>query len=195
MSEARPAKRKVIGLGLSRTGMLGYSAVHFPWPRLVYGKLAAYAGFDRLALDPGVEQRFDALVDTSVLPVWKRLDAAYPGARFVLTIREKGSWLHACSRFAPFQPGTKLPLELRALRRRVYGCVYFDRGCFAAAYDRHHADVYDHFRGRERDLLTLDVCGGEGFGRLCPFLGETLCRDPFPWVGGRSTDGARTGPP
>lgn len=181
---------KIFGLGLSRTGtrslhaaleMLGYSSVHFSWPYFRYGTAAAYLGLRQLCLRPGIDREFDALVDTSVLPVWKELDATHSGSKFVLTTREKESWLDACSRFPPFRPEFRPPFQLRALRTQVYGCVHFDRRRFSDAYDRHHDDVLAYFHARERDLLILDVCAGEGFERLCPFLGLQTLTEPFPW--------------
>ena len=37
-----------------------------------------------------------------------------------------------------------------------------------------------HFAGRPDDLLVLDVVGGEGWERLCPFLGLAPPDEPFP---------------
>jgi hypothetical protein len=59
--------------------------------------------------------------------------------------------------------------------------VHFDRPLFSAAYDRHHQDVLGYFRGREGDLLVLNICAGEGWERLSPFLGREVPQDPFPW--------------
>jgi hypothetical protein len=42
--------------------------------------------------------------------------------------------------------------------------------------------VAAHFAGRPEDLLTLDLCAGEGWERLAPFLGwERVPERPFPW--------------
>jgi hypothetical protein len=41
--------------------------------------------------------------------------------------------------------------------------------------------VTDHFRGRHRDLLHIDIPGGQGWETLCPFLGVEIPSAPFPW--------------
>jgi len=44
----------------------------------------------------------------------------------------------------------------------------------------HRARVRALFKGRPGKLLILDVCGGEGYEKLCPFLGVPVASDPFP---------------
>jgi Sulfotransferase domain len=58
-----------------------------------------------------------------------------------------------------------------------------ERDAFARAYDRDDADVLAQFRAREDDPLVLDVCDGEGYERLSPFLGVPAPSERFPWEG------------
>jgi hypothetical protein len=62
----------------------------------------------------------------------------------------------------------------------LFGAATFDRDRYAAAYEAHSADVLDHFRGREADLLVMDICAGEGWEKLCPFLDRPVPDAPFP---------------
>ena len=87
----RDAKGCVFGIGLSRTGtrslaagleMLGFPCVHYPDPALML--CGAYAE----ALGP-----CRAATDITVTTFYKELDAAYPGSRFILTVRELDAWL------------------------------------------------------------------------------------------------------
>jgi hypothetical protein len=45
--------------------------------------------------------------------------------------------------------------------------------------------VHDYFRERPDDLLVLNICAGEGWERLCPFLGQDVPGIPFPWANRR----------
>ena len=50
---------------------------------------------------------------------------------------------------------------------------------WADEYVEHHRRVAEHFAGRP-DLLVLRVTEGEGYERLCPFLGLPRPAAPFP---------------
>jgi hypothetical protein len=159
---------KVFGIGLSRTGtssltralgMLGLRARHY--------------FFDLDSIDD-----LDAATDTPIARAYKLLDHRYPGSRFVLTVRDEAGWLRSCAEFfaEPPEPGG----EEEALALDLYGCIGFDAELFRAAYARHQADVMAYFRDRREDLLVMDICTGEGFERLCPFLGLPVPPEPFP---------------
>jgi len=82
-------KRKIFVLGLTHTGKnsldaalekLGYTYKHYPYPDKVL-ELA---------------KQFDVLSDTPVIPFMEKLDALYPDARFIITVRDMKSWLESC---------------------------------------------------------------------------------------------------
>ena len=54
---------------------------------------------------------------------------------------------------------------MRLVEEVTYGTAYFDAALFSQAYDAHMAEVSGCFRGRDQDLLTLNICAGEGSGR------------------------------
>ncbi len=62
----------------------------------------------------------------------------------------------------------------------IYGTRGFDRVRFVNAYWTHVERVRDHFYRRPKDLLELDLCGGEGWERLCAFLGVAIPEQPVP---------------
>ena len=47
-------------------------------------------------------------------------------------------------------------------------------------YEARNEEVIAHFAGRPDDLLVLDVVAGEGWEKLCPFLGLDPPDEPFP---------------
>ena len=158
-------------VGLTHTGKnsldaaltrLGYTCKHYPHPRRVLEESKLY----------------DVLSDTPVIPYMERLDEAYPDARFILTVREIESWLRSCE--AHWKRRWKLPKIKRLNRKRVYGAVGFDTDRFRAVYIAHEARVLAHFADRPEKLLLLNVCAGEGYDKLCPFLGVPVIDEPFP---------------
>jgi Sulfotransferase domain len=160
---------KVFGIGLSRTGTsslacaladLGLHALHYPWSREQIDTV-------------------DAATDTPVAAWFRELDAAYPGAKFILTQRNLPDWLDSCETFWQKASGNFDGFP-SSIHRQLYGREDFDRLAFAMAYSRHQSEVLNHFSGRERDLLLMDVCDGDGWEQLCPFLGLDIPSTAFP---------------
>jgi hypothetical protein len=71
----------------------------------------------------------------------------------------------------------------RFLRAAVYGCYDYAPERFSRVYDEHVARVRRYFADRPGDLLELDICAGEKWERLAPFLGLPIPDGPFPHKG------------
>lgn len=181
---------KIFGIGLSRTGthsltealiILGYKATHYP-------KIISYAnGYSHV--DYQKLNEYDALTDTPISNIYKELDVRYSGSKFILTVREENKWLRSCARYF----GKSLILNFRKkllnpsryrLRHDIYGTIRFEKKRFKEIYTRHLQDVLNYFKGREKDLLVLDICGGEGWEKLCPFLNKPIPHIDFPTLKG-----------
>jgi hypothetical protein len=183
-----PKNRKVFGLGLSKTGtsslaealnQLGIRTIHYPSDESTFECLRS--GRYRLP----ILEEYQGAVDIPIAPFYAQLDAEYPGSCFVLTVRDPEAWLrsvelhwelmmdwwHRYPEFKRFQ---------EFISMRLYGSVGFDRERFLSAYEMHRDNVERYFKDRPGDLLVLDVCGGEGWERLCPFLGVEAPEAPFP---------------
>lgn len=181
-------RRKIFGLGLSKTGTtslgdalqaLGIPTIHYPHDPATYGELTR--GHYRLS----ILRTYQAIVDISVAPFYAQLDRQYPGSRFILTVRDRESWLKSIEahwsfmgEWADRDPQFRRFTEF--ISACVYGCLDFHRERFAFAYETHLKNVRDYFRHRRNDLLELDICGGEGWSKLCPFLGLPEPPAPFP---------------
>lgn len=179
---------KVFGLGLSKTGtsslgaalnQLGIQTVHYPHDAATMKSLMS--GDYQLAL----LDRFDGVVDITVAPFYAELDRTWPGSRFVLTLREKSGWMKSISRHWPkmqewARESPQFDRFTRFISERTYGCWEFDPQRLADAYDQHTADVRRYFRDRPDCLLEMDICSGEGWEKLCPFLDLSIPQVPFP---------------
>lgn len=196
---AKVKKPKVFGVGLSRTAtrsltgalqIIGYDTVHYPTDQATYDALTA--GRYRLSL----LDHYDGITDITAAPFFAQFDQAYPGSKFILTVREKEGWLRSCENHwdnAPSSSDTHDPDLLqrfnvrRFFRAATYGCHEFSRERFSWVYDQHVKNVLDYFKDRPDQLLVLNVCSGEGFEKLAPFLGlDTPCL-PFPHKGAEVT--------
>lgn len=136
-----------------------------------------YSKRNTLRLLPGLIDQYDAFADTPIARFYKDLDKLYPGSKFVLTVREMEPWLDSSRRHfqMKFTGG-----RFDQLSYDLYGTNVFEKNLFFNAYERHIRDVKGYFEGRESDLLVLNICAGEGFEKLCPFLNLSEPDQPFP---------------
>ena len=183
--------QKIFGIGLSKTGttslthalrMMGYRAIHYPFNILKYqnGELALNA--DRL-------NRYDACTDSPIARFFRELVEYFPGSKFILSQREMNAWLASCEHHHvwPGEYAEKVSLgknpivrRLLKLHKDLYGSVSFNREAFARSYVEHEQAVLDYFKDRPQDLLQIDICAGEGWEKLCPFLDQDVPDHHFP---------------
>jgi glycosyltransferase involved in cell wall biosynthesis len=179
-----PDRPRVFGLGLAKTGTsslhaamahLGYRAVHHGPPEM--RRAIADARDEGRPMLSGVDPELDAFCDIEdVNRGYAALDRDYPGSKFILTVRDVESWVTSRIRHVEHN---------RALRDdgRPHGdFLDVDVDGWLAEREAHHAAVLSHFAGRPDDLLVIDLCAGQGWERLAPFLGwERIPERPFPW--------------
>jgi hypothetical protein len=56
----------------------------------------------------------------------------------------------------------------------------YQRDRFRYVYERHLVEVTSYFEGRPGSLLVLDICAGQGWKQLCPFLDRPVPGITFP---------------
>lgn len=119
-------------------------------------------------------QNFDAAGDNPWSVLFRDLDVAFPGSKFILTTRDPDRWhASACEHFGA--GGSRM-------REWIYGAAS-PEGNRAAYVDRlvqHKAEVRAHFAGRSADFMEFDVAMGDGWNKLCSFLSKPMPRHDFP---------------
>ncbi len=120
--------------------------------------------------------QFDAFEDNPWPVLYQELDQRYPGSKFILTRRPAAAWIQSQLRdFA----STETPM-----RRWIYGedagCPAGNEDTYIARYERHNHEVLGYFGDRTEDLLIFDLPKGDGWNKLCPFLGCEIPDEPFP---------------
>jgi hypothetical protein len=126
-------------------------------------------------------RNLDGGADSGVTVFYKYLDYRFPGSKFVLTVREIDDWLPSMEYALASGPSSDPKFyDVSVMRRMLlFETVLPDREKFIAAYHRHMEDVRRYFRGRA-DLLEMNISAGEGWEKLCPFLGLPVPPVPFP---------------
>ena len=156
--------------------MLGMNTAHF-YGAGVYSLLfdnAAEQKDKEFLFNVNEEKHVAAVLDTPVVDFYNEIALAYPNAKFILTIREPRSWIKSQQKFyghyarscknwlAPWRRGsnivygTECPSPVQAIKR----------------YHQHNRNVIDAIP-KDR-LLVMDIPGGDGWEKLCPFLGVPI---------------------
>jgi Sulfotransferase domain len=171
---------KVFGIGFHKTGttslgealrVLGYRVTG---PNAVHRK-----GMDTamaMAITQELLPRFDAFQDNPWANLFREMDHAAPGSRFVLTTRPEEEWLRSVvGHFGP---------RSTPMREWVYGAgngsPIGNEDLYLERYRRHNREVLEHFADRPNDLLVIDITRGDGWEALCPFLGLDIPEEEFP---------------
>jgi hypothetical protein len=172
---------KIFNIGLNRAGttslaealrLLGFSTAHYRHRGVrLYDLIIHNARRGRRLFD-GLEEQCDAFSDFAGRHFYAELDRQYPGSKFILTTRELDGWLDSRER--------KVLLN-RARPDYRYGFLAIDREGWARERAAYVSRLQAHFAGRPGDLLVIDIPAGEGWDRLCPFLGVPAPDRPFPW--------------
>lgn len=167
---------KVFGVGFQKTGT---TSLAHAWRRLGYrvtgpnGIKDPDIAVNALAMCRELLPRFDAFQDNPWATLYQELDREVPGSKFILTVRDPDKWI------VSLKEHFKRPTPMREW---IYGAgmpagneqLYVDRML------RHNEEVQAYFADRPDDFLLMDVIGGDGWEKLCPFLGHEIPDEPFP---------------
>lgn len=179
--------RMVFGIGMHKTattslhhalGILGYDCWHWSSAHAAKAIWREMNNEGRSATLDG----YHAATDLPIPLLYQQLDKAYPGSRFVLTVRDDREWLASVRKhFDPTQNRWRRgwdndPFSNR-IHRILYGRMDFDAETMLARYQRHNAEVREYFRDRPGDLL---ITNGAGWRELCPFLDVPMPDVPYP---------------
>lgn len=174
----RPLKPKVFGIGFHKTGTKSLRKALATLGYEVTGPDGAQdpAIADRaVAVALGLATEHDGFSDNPWPLLYRELDVAFPGSRFVLTVRDESQWIDSVVRFfgAAESP----------MREWIYGVgtPVGNEATYLTRYRRHNADVLEYFRDRD-DLLVMDLESGDGWKELCGFLGVATPASRFPHV-------------
>jgi len=174
------SKNKVFGIGLYKTGTTSL------------GHALKRLGFNHKFWDEKLKQKYDEgdyefifreaeNYDSFEDVPWcrdefyKEIDKRFPGSKFILTKREMKSWIKSWEEHNSAKRLRKRPYELW---KRGYSEK--KKLEVIARHEKHIEGILKYFQERPEDLLVIDICGGEGWEKLCPFLGLPVQTEPFP---------------
>jgi hypothetical protein len=184
-------KGKIFGIGFHKTGtsslavaleILGYKTVHGD------ARNAKHKGDEGRDMIRRIEAGdhdlptlaiYDAFTDNPYFTIWRQLADRFPDAKFILTEREESKWLDSCIRFYRGR-------RIRPMRKWMFG-EHADPSsgeaaaqAWLAAYRRHNESIKEYFANQPERLLVINVMAGDGWEKICPFLGAQAPARPFP---------------
>lgn len=189
-------KKKVFCIGANKTGTTSVAAV-FKSIGLKVGKQSTAELFihDWAKQDYRRIIRYcrwaDAFQDLpfSYPDTYKAMDKAFPGSRFILTVRSNAEeWFESLTRFHTKIVGKgRIPTaeDLRQFNYRYPGFLWdaarwrygadestlYKRELYIRCYEEHNHNIREYFKGRPDDLLELNISDADAMERLVKFLG------------------------
>lgn len=169
---------KIFGIGLNKTGTtslhqafgtLNIRSFHYS------AKLKEIIRYEKASGMPILSSlsNYKAFLDHPIETHFIELDQQYPGSKFILTIRDLHSWLESRKKHVtrnqqdPNYKGNWLEIDINAWVRQ---------------WKKHHKAVREYFVNRKNDLIVMNIIEGDGWEKLCPFLGLTVPRKKFPHI-------------
>ena len=162
------------GIGLPRTGTKSLA------------RALEILGYEDVRHNPQFEElaAIKAGTDHGVTIFYKYLDGRCPDSKFVLTDRAVEDWLASMEWIFDYVRLDKITGPIREVtmmaRMLLWETLEFDRDKLIAAYHRHYAEVRRYFADRPDDLLEMRIVDGDGWEKLCPFLGVEVPDVEFP---------------
>jgi hypothetical protein len=153
---------------------LGYDSAHWKsahWAKAIWEEMRATGVSSTL-------ERNYAVCDLPIPLLYRELDKAYPGSKFILTVRDEDAWVASVRRHFseknPFRAQWDVDPFTHRVHTELYGRKKFDEQTMRERYRRHNAEVREYFSDRPGDLLVMDMSAGAGWHTLCGFLRQRI---------------------
>ena len=128
------------------------------------------------------------------------LDIAFPGSKFILTIRDTPEqWFQSLVRFhgkkwangkiptkTDLQAATNVekgrPWKVNRLLFNTPENDPYNKDILLSFYENHIQTVKDYFKTRNHDLLILNLAEDDSYRKFCRFINREPVRDHFPVI-------------
>lgn len=170
-------KPKVFCIGFHKTGTSSLSAALKVLGYRVTGAAGRHdpeIGNKVLSIAYPLVEKYDAFQDNPWPIIYKDLDTKFPGSKFILLIRTPESWIKSQVKH--------FGVKETPMRKWIYGvgCPAGNEEIYLKRYNEHNEEVLDYFKDRPDSLVVMDLAKGDGWDKLCPFLGCKIPNKDFP---------------
>lgn len=175
-------EQKIIGIGLNKTGttslgraleILGYN-YHYSWHEEFTMKYAK----NEIPEIITYAKNYNNLEDLPWCLLYKELYIAYPNSKFILTRRKSPEkWLESQCKHLDRYP------DVSSINKIIFGYEkpHFYKDEFISFYNKHNNEVRDFFKDKS-NFIELCFEEGDGWTKLCKFLGHDIPKNSFPFL-------------
>lgn len=107
---------------------------------------------------------------------YKELDLTFPNSKFILLEREEVEWIKSHEKW--FSSDINIHHSPDSVLIKGYT---EKRDEILQSHRLKYERIKEHFAERPDDLLVMNICAGEGWEKLCPFLGLEIPKKRFPY--------------
>jgi hypothetical protein len=112
-----------------------------------------------------------------ILPIvqnFKIFNQWYPGSKFIYTDRNTDEWIQSRIKH--------IERNIKKKEKNVYDGPFLtiDEEEWRKEKEEHYNDVMSYFKDNLSNLLIMDICSGDGYEKLCPFLNIPILKETFP---------------
>ena len=97
----------------------------------------------------------------------------FPDAKYIFNTRNVDDWLESLKRHHSM-------LSQATIEKS--GWHFVDEEERKEYHSSHTKKVLDFFKDKQDQFLVLDICAGDEYEKLCPFLGLDIPDEPFPYL-------------
>jgi len=110
---------------------------------------------------------------------YRKWGAMFPNSKFIVTTREdEKEWI---SSNRAQQEKRRFPYYRDIYTMGLWGQLEFTDEHMLKVKEKHYSGIAEYFKGRPQDVLYMNVIEhGDGWDKLCPFIGKDIPNTPFP---------------
>ena len=176
---------KIFEIGLKKTGT---TSLKTAFQILEIPLLGWHVGQYKLWQKGGTEALFDAINRNKAFSdgPWHDcdytiLDQNFPNSKFIILERNNYDWIKSKEKHeSPLYNANDIGSDW------LYEEWITDRENHIKRElmykENKYNDIKEYFKDRPNDLLVMNICEGEGWEKLCPFLGLPIPNKPFPFT-------------
>ncbi|MBU2968921.1 sulfotransferase family protein [Pseudoalteromonas sp. C2R02] len=163
-------EQKIFIIGLPRTATTSVCAA-----MLELGFKTAHTAYTNQSMNDA-----QVIADTPVFCDYQLLDKTYPNAKFIYLQRDSTVWLPSIRQLLirMYKNLQRTDGGFNPTLKRCYNDIFspltlenVEKDDFLqSCYDRHQQGINEYFKGREQDLLQIDVSDKNSFDSLLAFL-------------------------
>lgn len=171
------AEEKVFGIGFGRTGTMSLADAM---------SILGYKSRKQRPITMNDVADYDFIGTLPNLESIKIFNSLTINAKFIMTVREMESWIESCKKTLGARVSEKAKNLVVGLYKeedywQYWSHVQWDEELYRQAMVKYTELVRKYFKEEPEKLLILDISKGEGWEKLCPFLGKEIPEESFPW--------------